>query len=168
VTVDPGVEVRSGSGPAVSGCAAAGEACRVVTCAADLAAHLDIRRAVFVDEQHVFTGSDQDDRDDDPHTLHVIGFVDGRPAGSVRLYPLAAGEWKGDRLAVLPGRRAGRLGAALVRFAVATAADQGGDRMVALVQCPNEAFFRRLGWTRLGEPLLYVGLDHVRMTIALR
>ena len=131
---------------------------------------------MFVDEQQLFAGSDQDDRDDDPWTLHVLGFVDGRPAGSVRLYPLAGGapigdgaaEWKGDRLAVLPGRRAGRLGAALVRFAVATAADRGGDRMVALVQRPNQAFFRRLGWTRLGEPLVYVGRAHVRMTIALR
>lgn len=143
------------------------EVCRLVTHAADLAAHHSVRRSVFVEEQHVFAGSDLDGRDDDPLTLHVVGLVDGRPAGSVRLYPLGDGDWKGDRLAVLPGGRAGRLGASLVRFAVATAAERGGTRMIALVQAPNEVFFRRLGWSRL-EALDYVGLPHVRMEIGLR
>jgi putative N-acetyltransferase (TIGR04045 family) len=143
------------------------EVCRLVTHAADLAAHHWVRRSVFVEEQHVFAGSDLDGWDDDPVTLHVLGLVDGRPAGSVRLYPLGDGDWKGDRLAVLPGSRAGRLGASLVRFAVATAAGRGGARMIALVQAPNEVFFRRLGWSRL-EALDYVGLPHVRMEISLR
>lgn len=144
-----------------------GEVCRLATDAADIAAHHAVRRSVFVDEQHVFAGSDVDGWDDDPRTLHVVGLVDGRPAGSVRLYPIDDGVWKGDRLAVLPGSRAGRLGVALVRFAVATAAERGGDRMIALVQAANEVFFRRLGWSRL-ETLDYVGLPHVRMEIALQ
>jgi putative N-acetyltransferase (TIGR04045 family) len=143
------------------------EVCRLVTHDADLAAHHAVRRSVFVEEQHVFAGSDLDGWDDDPTTLHVVGLVDGRPAGSVRLYPLGDGDWKGDRLAVLPGSRAGRLGASLVRFAVARAAERGGARMIALVQAPNEVFFRRLGWSRL-EALDYVGLPHVRMEIGLR
>jgi putative N-acetyltransferase (TIGR04045 family) len=142
------------------------EVCRLALDAADLAAHHGVRRSVFVDEQHVFAGSDHDGWDDDPRTLHVVGLVDGRPSGSVRLYPLGDGEWKGDRLAVLPGNRAGRLGVALVRFAVATAGERGGSRMIALVQAPNEVFFRRLGWSRL-EALDYVGRPHVRMEIAL-
>lgn len=143
------------------------ETCRVATGPVDLAAHHAVRHAVFVAEQGLFPGDDRDDRDADPGTLHVVGCVEGRPAGSVRLYPLAPGEWKGDRLAVLPGHRAGHLGATLVRFAVATAAARGGDRMVALVQRPNETFFRRLGWSRVGEPLPYVGIAHVRMEIPL-
>lgn len=144
------------------------ESCRLVADAADLDAHHAVRRTVFVEEQSVFAGTDRDDHDDDPLTLHVLGLVDGRPAGSVRLYPIGPGRWKGDRLAVLPGRRAGRLGIALVRFAVATAATRGGDRMIALVQQPNEVFFRRLGWQRLAEPQLYVGIPHVQMDIGLR
>jgi putative N-acetyltransferase (TIGR04045 family) len=146
-------------------------ACRLVTGPADLAVHAGIRRAVFVAEQGVFTGSDADVHDTDPRTLHVLGLVDGEPAGAVRLFPLDAAaphrDWQGDRLAVLPAFRTSGLGAPLVRFAVATAAARGGRRMIAHVQPTNEAFFRRLGWTRRGEPELYVGLPHLLMDIEL-
>ena len=132
----------------------------------DLAAHHLVRHEVFVVEQHLFAGSDRDARDDDPATRHVLGLVDGRPAGTVRLYPLADGRWQGDRLAVLPGYRTSGLGVPLVRFAVATAGELGGTRMLARVQAANERFFLRLGWTSLGGED-YVGQPHVRMEIAL-
>jgi putative N-acetyltransferase (TIGR04045 family) len=142
--------------------------CRVVEGADELAAHREIRRAVFVAEQHVFADSDADARDTDPATLHVLGLVDGVPAGTVRLFPLAdAGQWQGDRLAVLPPFRAAGLGAPLVRFAVATAGALGGRRMIAHVQPANEVFFRRLGWRRRGGPELYVGIPHLLMDIDL-
>lgn len=147
--------------------ARAGEWCRVTRGAADLAAHLAIRRAVFVVEQGLFTGTDEDEHDADPGTVHVVGLVDDVLAGSVRLHPLGGGEWRGDRLAVLPAHRAGHLGATLVRFAVATAAGRGGRRMTATVQAPNERFFRRLGWRRQDEPALYRGQPHVTMDIPL-
>lgn len=145
--------------------------CRVVggptsDLAADLAAHHRVRHEVFVVEQRMFPDSDRDDRDDDPRTLHVLGFVDGEPAGTVRLYPLDAGSWQGDRLAVLPRFRTAGLGGPLVRFAVATAGAGGGTRMVARVQAANERFFVRLGWTSLGGEE-YVGHPHVRMEIPL-
>lgn len=144
------------------------EWCRVALGAADIAAHHAVRRAVFVTEQRLFTGSDEDARDLDPRTVQVVGLVAAEVVGAVRLYPLDDGAlWKGDRLAVLPDHRAGRLGAALVRFAVATAACRGGARMVATVQQPNETFFRRLGWSRRGEPADYLGVPHVSMDIPL-
>jgi putative N-acetyltransferase (TIGR04045 family) len=142
--------------------------CRVVAGAADLAFHHAIRRAVFVAEQHVFAGDDRDGRDAAAGTVHVLGLVDGTPAGAVRLYPLdASGRWQGDRLAVLPQYRSRRLGAPLVRFAVATAGALGGHRMIAHVQPDNGAFFRRLGWRQVGGPELYVGLPHLLMDIVL-
>lgn len=147
--------------------------CRIVAHPSELAAHLGVRRAVFVAEQHVFVDSDHDHHDDDPATLHVLGLVDGVAAGTVRLFPLRDGgpgdpDWQGDRLAVLPPFRSSGLGAPLVRFAVATAAALGGRRMLAHVQPPNRTFFRRLGWTQHGQPETYVGLPHLRMEIDLR
>ena len=143
--------------------------CRLVAGPDELAAHREIRRAVFVAEQHVFAESDADVHDEDPSTLHVLGLVDGVPAGAVRLFPLdGPGLWQGDRLAVLPPFRAAGLGAPLVRFAVATAGELGGTRMIAHVQPANEVFFRRLGWRRRGEPELYVGIPHLLMDIDLR
>ena len=136
--------------------------------AAELAAHFEVRRRVFVVAQRLFEGTDRDGRDEHPDTLHVVGVVDGAVAGAVRLYPLDAyGLWQGDRLAVLPEARVRQLGALLVRFAVATAGELGGERMVARVQLPNVAFFERLDWEVDGPPEPYVGVMHQAMTIPL-
>ncbi len=147
--------------------------CHRATTDAELAEHLAIRRAVFVDEQRLFVGSDRDAHDDDPATQHVLGYVDGVPAGAVRLYPLrdqdpTGGLWKGDRLAVLPAHRTAGLGGPLVRYAVASAGEAGGHTMLAWVQLANVRFFQRLGWTPVGEPAEYVGHLHQQMSIPLR
>lgn len=142
--------------------------CRVVADPAEAATHHAIRRLVFVVEQHLFEGDDRDEHDEDPATLHVIGLVGGVPGGTVRLYPLEErGLWKGDRLAVLPEFRRHGLGAPLVRYAVRTAGQRGGDRMIAYIQLPNVRFFRALGWQPVGEPEPYVGVIHQQMAIAL-
>jgi putative N-acetyltransferase (TIGR04045 family) len=146
--------------------------CRCVVTADELAQHTRIRYAVFVEEQGLFERTDHDEFDRDPTTRHVVGYADGVPIGTVRLYlaPSADGDellWKGDRLAVLPGHRHLRLGELLVRHAVATAAAAGGDRMIAFVQLANVTFFQRLGWSSVGEPVPYVGVPHQQMSIDL-
>jgi putative N-acetyltransferase (TIGR04045 family) len=141
--------------------------CRVAAGAAELAAHFAVRRAIFVEAQALFAGDDRDERDDSPDTLHAVGLVDGAVAGAVRLYPLGDGLWKGDRLAVLPEARVRHVGALLVVFAVATAGELGGHRMLARVQLPNVRFFERLGWHVDGPPEPYVGVMHQAMAIPL-
>ena len=140
----------------------------VASAADELEAHFAVRHTVFVDDQRLFKDSDRDAHDDDLATLHVIGLVDGEVVGAVRLYPLRGALWKGDRLAVLPGARVHQLGGRLVRFAVRTAGERGGRRMVAQVQLPNVRFFERLGWVREGGPAYYVGVMHQPMGIPLR
>jgi putative N-acetyltransferase (TIGR04045 family) len=142
--------------------------CRVALGATDLERHFEVRRAVFVHEQAIFAGTDRDEHDDDPATIAVIGLVDGRVGGAVRLYPIDGdGLWKGDRLAVMPAHRRGLLGASLVRFAVRTAGELGGTRMVAMVQAPNLHFFEWLGWSADGPARDYRGVPHVPVTIGL-
>lgn len=146
--------------------------CRSARSPAEVAVHTWIRHCVFVLEQGLFVGTDHDDHDSEPSVHHVLGFVDGVPAGTVRFYEVPAerpGErlWQGDRLAVLVDFRHTGIGGPLVRHAVATAGELGGDRMVANIQLANVAFFRRLGWTPVGEPFSYVGEPHQRMTIDL-
>jgi putative N-acetyltransferase (TIGR04045 family) len=134
---------------------------RLAADAAELAGHYAVRRAVFVEQQRLF----EDDRDaHDAEALHAVAVVGGLVVGAVRLYPLSGSLWKGDRLAVLPGHR---FGAELVRFAVRTAGERGGTRMVAQVQVANVRFFERLGWECDGEPALYRGVMHQPMAIAL-
>jgi putative N-acetyltransferase (TIGR04045 family) len=144
--------------------------CRPAEGAEELVLHFDLRRRVFVFEQGIFELDDRDTHDDDERTLHVLGFVDGAVGGAVRLYPLdPSGElWKGDRLAVLPEHRACHLGARLVRFAVATAGELGGRRMIAQIQLPNVRFFEHLGWNRGGDPSPFHGIEHQLMEIGLK
>jgi putative N-acetyltransferase (TIGR04045 family) len=142
--------------------------CALARHRAELEAHLAIRRSVFVDQQRLFEHDDRDARDDDPATLHAVGYAGEEITGAVRLYPLDGdGLWKGDRLAVLPSTRSLQLGAMLVRFAVRTAGERGGRLMVAQVQVPNVRFFERLGWSRDGDPAPMLGVEHQTMTIGL-
>jgi putative N-acetyltransferase (TIGR04045 family) len=153
--------------------------CRTARSSADVARHLAVRRAVFVDEQRIFVGSDRDDRDDDPGTLHILATSQGVPCGAVRLYRIEDGSalaraagvegevWQGDRLAVLAAFRRFNVGSPLVRHAVRTAGELGGSVMVARIQRPNVTFFRRLGWSPTGAADHYAGLQHEVMTIAL-
>jgi putative N-acetyltransferase (TIGR04045 family) len=142
-------------------------ACRPARGPVELAAHHEIRRAVFVAEQEIFAVDDRDEHDENPATVHVLGLVHGEPAGTVRLYPLGGTLWKGDRLAVLPEHRRSHIGGPLVRLAVALAAERGGSRMEAQVQAPNVRFFVHLGWSPVGAPADHVGVLHQRMTIPL-
>ena len=140
--------------------------CRLACGPADLEAHFAVRREVFVVAQALFE-DDRDARDDDAATLHAVAEAGGEILGAVRLYPLGGGQWKGDRLAVLPSARVHRLGGMLVDFAVATAGLRGGSRMVAQVQVANVRFFERLGWVADGEAALYRGVMHQPMAIGL-
>jgi putative N-acetyltransferase (TIGR04045 family) len=151
-----------------SALAASAAECRLAVEAGELAAHFDVRRRVFVEQQGLFGISDRDERDEHEDTLHAVGLVEGSVVGAVRLYPLDAhGLWKGDRLAVLPEARVRHVGALLVRFAVATAGELGGHEMIARVQLPNVRFFERLGWRADGPPATYVGVMHQAMAIPL-
>lgn len=141
--------------------------CRPVRDPGERDEHHRIRREVFVREQGLFVDDDVDGRDHEPATVHVLGLVGGRPAGTVRLYPLGGVVWKGDRLAVLPEHRRWHVGAPLVRLAVSLAGARGGLRMVASVQVPNTRFFLALGWTPVDGPFELLGVPHQQMTVAL-
>lgn len=131
--------------------------------------HFAIRRRVFVETQRIFEHDDRDGRDEHPATQHAIALAGEEVVGAVRFYPLDGdGLWKGDRLAVLPAQRASQLGAMLVRFAVRSAGELGGRRMVAQIQVPNVRFFQRLGWCVDGDAAPMFGVSHQPMTIDLR
>jgi len=119
--------------------------------ATDLADYHRLRRAVFVEEQGLFNGSDLDEHDDDPRTRVMLARTpDGELLGGVRIHPMTEpdlGWWRGSRLAVArDARLLLGVGAALVRAACAAAEDAGALRFDATVQAANEPLFRRLGW----------------------
>ncbi|HSE07486.1 MAG TPA: MSMEG_0567/Sll0786 family nitrogen starvation N-acetyltransferase [Nocardioidaceae bacterium] len=143
--------------------------CRQAGSPEALREHRAIRHQVFVLEQGIFAGSDEDERDRDGSTICLLGYYEGTAVGCVRLYELdrRTGLWQGDRLAVLPEYRTSGIGAPLVRCAVATAGSLGGREMLAHIQLPNVRFFSRLGWSLSGDAETYAGLPHQQMRISL-
>lgn len=144
--------------------------CRPTERPSEVEACRELRKAVFVDEQAIFAGSDEDARDHDSATVHIVGLIGSRIEGTVRIYPLSQpGMWQGDRLAVSPALRnsGAELGGRLVRCAVHTAGRMGGSEMIAQIQLDNVRFFTHLGWSPLGEPGGYQGVLHQKMRIGL-
>lgn len=127
-----------------------------------------LRHEVFVVEQEIFAGTDEDAHDRDESSVHLVADVQGVAAGTVRIYPIDDdGLWKGDRLAVLPAFRRMVVGKRLVQTAVRTAGRLGGAEMIATVQLSNVRFFEHLGWHQDGQPAPAYGVMHQLMRIPL-
>ena len=159
---DPSVDLERVSG------ARAEVVCRSAANETERLICAQLRHAVFVVEQSIFDGSDQDVRDADDATIHLIADVGGVAGGTVRIYRLDdSGLWKGDRLAVAVPLRKMVIGKRLVQAAVRIAGELGGSEMVATVQVSNIQFFERLGWRRDGNPAITYSLPHMQMRIGL-
>ncbi|MBF2025750.1 MAG: GNAT family N-acetyltransferase [Oscillatoriales cyanobacterium C42_A2020_001] len=123
----------------------------------EIQAYFALRRSIFVEEQGVFAGNDDDEFDaiaypiiatpslfPIPHSPTIIGVV--------RIYESQPGLWYGGRLGVHPDyRRVGQIGKGLIYKAVTTANTWGCQRFLATVQLQNVRFFRRLHWQSLKE-----------------
>ena len=129
-----------------------------------------LRRAVFVEEQRLFSGHDRDAIDEQAMPLVAISTLAGEAAevvGTVRIHQPAPGIWWGSRLAVAQShRRVGCLGAELIRLAVCTANGRGCSAFHAHVQRQNVPLFRRLHWDLVEELDLH-GAPHAHMLASL-
>jgi putative N-acetyltransferase (TIGR04045 family) len=135
-------------------------------CAWELRQARTLRRAVFCEEQRIFEGDDRDAVDERAQLIVALACVAGvadAVVGTVRIHESAPGEWWGSRLAVaMPFRSHGKLGATLIRLAVASAHAGGCTRFLAHVQSQNVSLFCHLGWQVLNEVQLH-GRDHSLM-----
>ncbi len=138
---------------------------------AERAGHFAVRRAIFVEEQGLFHGSDLDEYDSDPATLHLVAVCveDGAVVGAVRCYSAGDKVWYGGRLAVLDDyrRHPAAIGPNLCRLAETSVIERGCRRFLAYIQLQNVRFFQRLGWTAVGEPVPYHGQLHQLMAASL-
>ena len=135
---------------------------RVASEPAEIEAHFEIRRQVFVEEHGLFDGTDRDTHDDTG--VHIIACLNRQIVGAVRCYPEGEGVWYGGRLAVHADFRKYDLGARLVRKAVETMEGTAGvTRFLAKIQIQNVHYFERLGWISLSEPFLHRGVRHQMM-----
>jgi putative N-acetyltransferase (TIGR04045 family) len=129
-----------------------------------------LRRAVFCVEQGLFVGDDLDAIDAHAQplvALSCLGGISDQVVGTVRIHRGTGDEeeglWWGSRLAVHPAFRShSRLGATLIRLAVASAHARGCRIFLAHVQSQNRALFEKLHWQALREETLH-GRPHLLM-----
>jgi predicted GNAT family N-acyltransferase len=124
----------------------------------------EIRRRVFIEEQHVPEEIELDA--DDAHAFHALALERGNPVGCGRMVP--RGEYvKIGRMAVLKNRRGEGIGRALLQFLMEHARRSGFRRAVLDAQAHAEAFYRKQGFIAVGEIFQEAGIAHRRMERAL-
>lgn len=123
-----------------------------------------IRRRVFIEEQSVPEEIELDA--DDARAIHALALEDGRPVACGRM--VAHGDYvKIGRMAVLRERRGTGVGRALLEFLIAQARRGGFRRAVLDAQLHAEGFYRKQGFTPVGEVFEEAGILHRRMERAL-
>jgi predicted GNAT family N-acyltransferase len=128
----------------------------------EVAAALDLRRAVFCDEQGVTLEEELDGLDD--VALHVIAIDDGGVVGTCRL---VEGDETGTfilgRMAVARPARGRGLGRELLEAAEREAAAAGATRIVLAAQLEVGALYERAGYEAYGGVFLDARIEHVMM-----
>lgn len=136
-----------------------------------ISAYYRLRRAVFAQEQGLFSGSDVDEHDLYATPIVAVGHVAGMPdevIGAVRIYPVERGTWFGGRLGVTPLYRARRVvGTSLICAAVSTAHAWGCTRFLATIQLPNVRYFEQHHFSTV-KPVEVCGQAHHLMEAKLQ
>ncbi|WP_276745793.1 GNAT family N-acetyltransferase [Ruminococcus champanellensis] len=117
-----------------------------------------IREAVFVREQGFQLEFDKTDET----AVHIVAWDGTQPAGTCRVYP-AEGCFYIGRVAVLPQYRGTGLGRELMRRAEAYIRSTGGTAAELSGQVQASGFYKKLGYTPVGEVYPDEGCPHIRM-----
>lgn len=124
---------------------------------------LEVRRIVFVEEQHVPLAEDVDGLD--PACDQLLARVDGALAGTARLRLTEGGRVaKGERLAVLEPYRSRGVGMALIQALEARARELGCQSLAGAAQVQALGFYEALGYAADGEDFLDAGIVHRHIT----
>jgi predicted GNAT family N-acyltransferase len=131
---------------------------RVADWVRDERALCDVRRAVFIDEQHVPEALEWDGIDGG--CRHAIAEDDmGHAIGCARLLP----DGHIGRVAVVAAHRGRGVGDALMRCMLVLAAELGHRRVMVNAQTHALAFYERLGFAAVGDEYDDAGIPHRAM-----
>ena len=125
----------------------------------------DIRRRVFIEEQHVPEEIEMDD--DDAHAFHALALLDGAPVGCGRFvahgHEVNPGEVKIGRMAVLADLRVKGIGREILLYLMRVARERGYRHAVLHAQMTAEGFYLKNGYTPVGDIFEEAGIPHRKM-----
>lgn len=124
----------------------------------------EIRRRVFIEEQHVPEEIELDV--EDALAFHALALKRGTPVGCGRM--VSRGDYvKIGRMAVLQQCRGEGIGRAVLQFLIEQARRNGFRRAVLDAQTHAEGFYQKQGFIAVGEIFEEAGIPHRRMERAL-
>jgi predicted GNAT family N-acyltransferase len=129
-------------------------------------AALDVRIAVFVDEQ----GGPLSDEPDawDTAARHFVVVSGEKIVGTARLYQVEEGAAKIGRVALLPEYRGRGWGAELLKTLLLQARALGFREAMLDAQTHACPFYERFGFRAVGEEFLDAGIPHRQMRLSFR
>ena len=127
----------------------------------DLSTAIEIRKKVFVEEQHAPADTEPDGFDE--FALHLIVYVDGAAAGTGRIYHDGR-YFKIGRVCVLPEYRGQHIGDLIMRLLLLKSQDFAAE-VVIHAQSHAQNFYKRYGFVTEGEEFVEDGILHVKMRV---
>jgi predicted GNAT family N-acyltransferase len=121
----------------------------------------DIRRRVFIEEQHVPEEIEMDE--DDAHAFHALAILHGKPVGCGRFVAHGEDEVKIGRMAVLANLRTSGIGREILLYLMRIARERGYRHAVLHAQITAEGFYLKNGYTPVGEVFEEAGIAHRKM-----
>lgn len=123
---------------------------------------LTIRKKVFVDEQNVPMELEIDELED--QALHVVGYLNGTPISTARIYEKYPQTYKIQRVAVDSNLRGQKRGVQLMQEVERYAKEIGGTSLVLDAQDYAIPFYERLGFFISDEKgFMDAGIPHHSM-----
>lgn len=101
-----------------------------------------------------------DDRADDARSIHLGVFEEGAMLGCLLLTPRSAFQVQMRQVAVVEGRRGEGLGRMLVEASESRARERGFVALTAHARDTAVEFYRKLGYSVVGEPFVEVTVPH--------
>ena len=139
--------------------------CRMAESECEVASAFELRRRVFVDEQHIADDEEFDGNDAD--ALQFVAANEAGVIGTARVRFVGPREAKLERMAVLKAFRRAGVGKSIVAFVNGELRKRGIDLVVLHAQCVAAPFYGACGFEEVGAVFLEVGIEHVRMEMRL-
>lgn len=120
---------------------------------------LQLRRLVFIQEQAVPVEIEIDDKEAD--CIHIVGYDEkGLPQATARLYPMGAGTFKVQRVAVRKEGRNKGFGRDLMLEVERVSHEQGAHLLKLGAQNHALPFYTKLGYQIISEEYEEAGIPH--------
>ena len=124
---------------------------------------LRIRRAVFIEEQHIPEATEVDSLE--THCLHTVLYTDDThlAVATARILPLNETTWKIQRVAVLKSYRGKKIGHTLLNELIRLAIEKQITWLTLNAQIDSVGFYKTLGFEEVGELFFEAGIAHQAM-----